>query len=253
MPQQVDKGAIAAAFSRAAHQYEQFADLQRLTGDLLLQQVGMRPAAWVLDGGCGTGWYSRIWQQRGSHVIALDLSPSMLANCQQKQSAARFIEADIEAIPLGEKTVDLAWSNLALQWCADMRQALSELYRVTKPGGCIAFTTLAVGSLSELREAWQGVDGRQPVNNFLTFSDIEQACRPWRSTLQCHQIQQSFTDVMSAMRSLKGVGATHLHHGRQSQLTTRRQLQQLAITWPKQSAGYPLSWNIISGVIERDQ
>ncbi|MBS0847698.1 malonyl-ACP O-methyltransferase BioC [Citrobacter sp. JGM124] len=252
MTQQVDKAAIAAAFSRAAHHYEQFADLQRLTGDLLLEQVEMRPAGWVLDGGCGTGWYSRIWRQRGSHVIALDLSPSMLATCQQKQSAERFIQADIEAIPLGDKTVDLAWSNLALQWCADIRLALGELYRITKPGGCIAFTTLASGSLHELQEAWRDVDGRQPVNRFLTLTDIEQVCRPWRSVVQCHRIQQWFPDVMSAMRSLKGVGATHLHHGRQQQLTTRRQLQHLATTWPKQPAGYPLSWNIISGVIERD-
>jgi len=213
----------------------------------------MRQVDWLLDAGCGTGWYSRVWQQHGSRVIALDLSASMLAACQQKQSAERFVEADIEAIPLSDNSVDCAWSNLALQWCSDIRQALSELYRVTRPGGCIAFTTLASGSLSELGEAWKGVDGRQPVNTFLTLADVEQACQAWRSHLQCHSIQQHFPDVISAMRSLKGVGATHLHHGRQQQLTTRSQLQRLAMTWTQQPEGYPLSWNIISGVIERDE
>ena len=252
MTQQVDKAAIAAAFSRAANHYEQFASLQRRTGDLLLHQLAGRHAEWLLDAGCGTGWYSRVWQQRGSRVMALDLSASMLSACQQKQSAERFIEADIEAIPLADETVDLAWSNLALQWCGDLRQALNELYRVTRPGGCIAFTTLTSGSLRELGEAWQGVDGRQPVNAFLTRTAIEQACQPWRTRLEYHPIQQFFPDVISAMRSLKGVGATHLHHRRQPRLTTRRQLQQLATTWPQQSEGYSLSWNIISGVIERD-
>ncbi|MCS3430908.1 malonyl-ACP O-methyltransferase BioC [Klebsiella sp. BIGb0407] len=253
MTQQVDKAAIAAAFSRAANHYEQFAELQRLTGDALLERVSSRRANGLLDAGCGTGWYSRVWQSRGSRVIALDLSASMLESCQQKQSAERFIEADIESIPLADKRVDLAWSNLALQWCSDIHQALSELYRVTKPGGCIAFTTLASGSLIELRQAWQAVDDRQPVNTFMTIEDIEQACRHWDSHLQCHPITQYFPDVISAMRSLKGVGATHLHHGRHQQLTTRSQLQRLASVWPQHQAGYPLSWQIISGVIERDE
>lgn len=253
MTQQVDKAAIAAAFGRAANHYEQFAELQRISGDRLLERVICRQANDVLDAGCGTGWYSRVWQTRGSRVVALDLSASMLAACQQKQSAERFIEADIESIPLADGTVDLAWSNLALQWCSDLHQALTELHRVTKPGGCIAFTTLASGSLSELHLAWQQVDDRQPINNFLTLEEIKQACCPWRVHLQCHPIQQLFPDVISAMRSLKGVGATHLHHGRQSQLTTRSQIQRLASTWPQHEGRYPLSWNIISGVIERDE
>jgi len=253
MTQQFDKVAIAAAFSRAAHQYEQFAELQRLTGDILLARVASRRAGWLLDAGCGTGWYSRVWQSRGSRVMALDLSASMLQACQQKQSAERFIEADIEAIPLVDKRVDLAWSNLALQWCSDIQQALAELYRVTQPGGCIAFTTLVSGSLIELRHAWQAVDERRPVNTFMTFDEIEQVCRPWRTHLQCHPITQYFPDVVSAMRSLKGVGATHLHHGRQQQLTTRSQLKRLTAAWPQHQAGYPLSWQIISGVIERDE
>lgn len=253
MRQPVDKAAIAAAFSRAANHYEQFADLQRLSGDRLLARVATRQADELLDAGCGTGWYSRVWQRRGSRVVALDLSASMLAVCQQQQSAERFIEADIEAIPLADKSVDLAWSNLALQWCADIHLALAELYRVTKPGGCIAFTTLVSGSLIELRQAWQAVDQRQPVNTFMTIQDIEHACRFWRTSLQCHPITQYFPDVISAMRSLKGVGATHLHHGRQPQLTTRKQLQHLTATWPQHQEGYPLSWQIISGVIERDE
>lgn len=253
MTQSVDKVAIAAAFSRAANHYEQFAELQRLTGDILLARVGSRRAGWLLDAGCGTGWYSRVWQSRGSRVIGLDLSASMLQASQKKQSAEHFIEADIEAIPLVDKHVDLAWSNLALQWCSDIHQGLAELYRVTKPGGCIAFTTLASGSLTELSQAWQAVAGRQPVNTFMTFDGVEQACRHWHTHLQCHPITQYFPDVISAMRSLKGVGATHLHHGRQQQLTTHSQLQRLASVWPQHQAGYPLSWQIISGVIERDE
>lgn len=253
MTQAIDKVAVAAAFGRAANHYEHFAELQRLTGDQLLACVGARKPGLVLDAGCGTGWYSRVWQARGSRVVALDLSASMLAVCQQKHSAGRYIEADIEATPLASGSVDLAWSNLALQWCSDLHRALAELYRVTRPGGCIAFTTLASGSLSELHQAWAGTGEPPPVNPFLTVDAIATACQPWHFRLECRPVQQRFPDALSAMRSLKGVGATHLHRGRSPQLMTRGQLQRLTAAWPEEGGHYPLSWNIVYGVIERNE
>ena len=252
MTKQVDKAAVAAAFGRAAGSYERFAELQRVCGDNLLTEVAGRPAVSVLDAGCGTGWYSRIWRDKGSEVLALDISQAMLEQCQQTQSAHRVLEGDIESIPLANEQVDLAWSNLAVQWCSDLQQGLSELYRVTKTGGCIAFTTLAAGSLPELHEAWRGIDERAHANQFLSVAEIEQACRPWRSVVASRTVSQRFPDVMSAMRSLKGVGATHLHEGRKNTLMTRGQLKRLSEAWPRQDGQFSLSWQIVFGVIERD-
>ncbi|WNJ78292.1 malonyl-ACP O-methyltransferase BioC [Cedecea neteri] len=252
MTQLVDKAAVAAAFSRAAGSYERFAELQRICGDNLLAELENRRAGSVLDAGCGTGWYSRIWRERGSEVLALDISKAMLEQCQKTQSAHRFLEGDIESVPLANEQVDLAWSNLAVQWCSDLQQGLSELYRVTKPGGCVAFTTLAAGSLPELHEAWRGIDERAHANQFLAVAEIEQACQPWRYILTSRTVSQRFPDVMSAMRSLKGVGATHLHDGRKNTLLTRGQLQRLSEAWPRQDGQFSLSWQIIFGVIERD-
>jgi len=248
----IDKTAVAAAFGRAARHYDQYAELQRHSGDALFARLSQRRASRVLDAGCGTGWYSRVWQARGSQVWALDLCPEMLAIGRQTAAASRYIQADIESIPLANGSVDLAWSNLAVQWCSDIQRALAELYRVTKPGGCIAFTTLAEGSLHELHTAWQGVDKRQVINTFLSEDKIAEGCKSWRTRLQSQTITQLFPDVLSAMRSLKGVGATHLHQGRHSGLTTRRHIQQLSQAWPQQAGQYPLSWQIVSGVIERD-
>lgn len=252
MTQVVDKVAVAAAFSRAAGSYERFAELQRICGDHLLAEVANRPAARVLDAGCGTGWYSRVWRDKGSEVLALDISTAMLERCRHTHSAHGFLEGDIESVPLADEQVDLAWSNLAVQWCGDLQRGLSELYRVTKPGGCVAFTTLAAGSLPELHEAWRGIDARAHANQFLSGAEIERACQPWRSVCLSRTLTQRFPDAMSAMRSLKGVGATHLHEGRKNTPMTRGQLQRLSAAWPRQDGQYLLSWQIIFGVIERD-
>jgi len=248
----VDKLAVAKAFGRAATTYDNYAGLQRLSGNYLLSRLAGRSAKKVLDAGCGTGWFSRYWQAQGSSVMALDLSVTMLNQARDNQVAQFYLEGDIESLPLADEQIDLAWSNLAIQWCHDLRRGLSELYRVTSPGGCIAFTTLAAGSLPELHAAWQAVDERPHANAFLSYSEIEAACGGWRTSLHLEEITQSFPDVMSAMRTLKGVGATHLHDGRTNALMTRQQLQRLSLAWPQKNGEFPLTWRLVSGVIERD-
>ncbi len=50
-----------------------------------------------------------------------------------------------------------------------------ELYRVVRPKGVVAFTTLVQGSLPELHQAWQAVDERPHANRFLPPDEIEQS------------------------------------------------------------------------------
>ena len=61
-----------------------------------------------------------------------------------------------------------------------------------------------------------------------------------------------FSDALSAMRSLKGIGATHLHTGREKKLLTRGQLQRLELAWPQERGDFPLSYQLFHGIIERD-
>ncbi|AHM73039.1 malonyl-ACP O-methyltransferase BioC [Yersinia hibernica] len=248
----VNKPAIAAAFSRAANSYDSAADLQRATGETLLALGAQHPGAAVLDAGCGTGHFSRLWRERGKHVIALDLAAGMLERARQHQAADGYLLGDIENIPLPDQSVDLCFSNLAVQWCADLSVALGELYRVTRPGGCILFSTLADGSLDELGRAWQQVDGKRHVNDFLSFQHISAACQGYRHTLTPQLYQQQFANVIALMRSLQGIGATHLHQGREPGLSGRERLMALQRAYSMQSGYYPLSYHLVYGVIYRD-
>jgi malonyl-CoA O-methyltransferase len=53
-------------------------------------------------------------------------------------------------------SVDLAVSNLMLQWC-DLDLAFAEIRRVLKPDGFVSFTTFGPDTLRELRAAWAAV------------------------------------------------------------------------------------------------
>ena len=238
----VNKQAIAAAFGRAAQSYTQHDELQRLSAQGLLAALGENGFPQVLDAGCGPGSNSRYWRGAGSQVTAIDLSARMLEEARLRQAADRYLLADIEAIPLADAQFDLVWSHLAVQWCSSLPQALRELYRVARPGGKVAFTTLLESSLPELNQAWKAVDEQPHANRFLSHEQVTQALAGWRYR----------SDAFSAMRSLKGIGATHLHTGREKKPLTRGQLQRLELAWPQQRGHFPLSYQLFHGVIERD-
>ena len=248
----VNKQAIAAAFGRAAAHYEQHAELQRQSADVLLAMLPQRKYTHVLDAGCGPGWMSRHWRERHAQVTALDLSPPMLVQARHKDAADHYLAGDIESLPLATATFDLAWSNLAVQWCGNLSTALRELYRVVRPGGVVAFTTLVQGSLPELHQAWQVVDERPHANRFLPPDEIEQSLNGVHYQHHIQPITLWFDDALSAMRSLKGIGATHLHEGRDPRILTRSQLQRLQLAWPQQQGRYPLTYHLFLGVIARE-
>lgn len=248
----VNKTAVAAAFGRAAGHYQQHDALQRQSAAAMLAQLPSTAYTTVLDAGCGPGSYSRFWRDAGSDVTALDLSAQMLLEAERQQSAQRYVQADIEAMPLSDAQFDLVWSNLAVQWCESLSTALQELYRVVRPGGSLAFSTLLAASLPELNQAWQAIDCQPHANRFLSQTEIRRALEPYRCSGQTHTFRLTFDDALSAMRSLKGIGATHLHEGRAAQTLTRRHLHKLQLAWPKQQGRCALTYHIFTGVIHRD-
>lgn len=245
----VNKRAISQAFGRAADHYDQHAVLQRYAGERLKLLLGYKPGKYVLDAGCGSGWFSRCWQERGHSVVALDFSEKMLRQAHAGSVADHYLTGDLEALPLASGCIDLCWSNLAVQWCNVLSVALREMYRVTRYGGQILFSTLTERSLHEVVTAWRGVDAYPHVNRFLSVGAIQAACQDMNFRLQEETVTLFFPDALSALRSLKGSGATHLHQGRRKQVLTRQRLQQLTAAWPHDERGYPLSYQLILGVI----
>ena len=250
MLQNVNKPAVAAAFGRAAGRYNPHAELQRLCGERLLALAHPGAAQTVLDAGCGTGWFSQRWQQGGHRVTALDLSPAMLQQARASAVASDYQQGDIEALPFADAHFDRCWSNLAVQWCSDLSQALGELWRVTRPGGQLLFSTLAEGSLGEVAQAWRALGEPPPINRFLSPAQIAAAMPA--ATLRPLTLTLAFPDVLSALRSLKGIGATHLHAGRGAVPLSRRRLRQLEQVWPRDARGCLLTYQLILGEITRD-
>jgi malonyl-CoA O-methyltransferase len=255
-----DKRAVAASFSRAASSYDSVAALQRDVGQQLLQRLPaqLQPARW-LDLGCGTGHFSRALavQFPVSSGVALDIAEGMLRHAQPLAGAEHFVAGDAERLPLRDTSCDLLFSSLALQWCGNFTAVLAEAKRVLRPGGVMAFSSLAVGTLGELRDSWQAVDGLVHVNRFREFSRYQQLCAG--SGLRVHSLEQQahvlhYLDVRSLTHELKALGAHNLNPGRPGGLTGRARVQALLAAYEhfRQSAGLPATYEVVYGVLVKD-
>lgn len=254
-----DKRQVAASFSRAAASYDAVAELQRHVGTQLLARlpVSLQPHRW-LDLGSGTGYFTRALGERyGQETgLAVDIAEGMLRHARPQGGAAHFIAGDAEALPLQTASVDLLFSSLALQWCADFPRVLSEAQRVLRPGGVLAFSSLCVGTLQELRDSWQAVDGFVHVNRFRRFEDYQQCCAA--SGMQVLSLQRQaqalhFPDLRSLTTSLKDLGAHNLNPGRPGGLTGRARIRALVEAYERwrQPAGLPATYQVVYGVLQK--
>jgi len=254
-----DKSKVAASFSRAAASYDSVAELQRAVGHELLSRLpsACAPRRW-LDMGCGTGYFSRVLGELlpASQGVALDIAEGMLDHARPLGGAEYFIAGDAERLPLKDGSCGLIFSSLAVQWCANFEAVLSEAYRVLQPGGVLAFASLCVGTLDELRESWRAADGLVHVNRFRTFEAYQQLCAA--SGLRVLSLERRphvlhYPDVRSLTHELKALGAHNLNPGRPGGLTGRARIVALVDAYEqfRQAEGLPATYQVVYAVLEK--
>ncbi|MDD2686389.1 MAG: malonyl-ACP O-methyltransferase BioC [Gallionella sp.] len=226
----IDKRAMRRAFSKAAETYDAAAVLQREVCIRMLEKldiVKLQPAR-LLDVGSGTGWGTRQLGERypQAEVVALDIAMGMLRAARgtsgwwQKLfsgSKQRFVCADVEALPLAAQSMEMVWSNLAVQWCNDLPATFVELHRVIKNEGLLIFSTFGPDTLKELRVAFSGVDGYNHVNRFADMHDIGDmlvAAGFADPVMEMEKITLTYGDVRAVMQDLRSIGAHNATTGR---------------------------------------
>ncbi len=111
----------------------------------LVTFAGVSRGQHVLDVACGTGVVAITAARRGAVIKALDLSPVLIEHALQNVAIAgvtgEFIEGDIEALPYADASFDVVLSQFGHMFCPRPALAISEMLRVLKPGGRIAFST----------------------------------------------------------------------------------------------------------------
>jgi ubiquinone/menaquinone biosynthesis C-methylase UbiE len=126
---------------------DSFADTFREVTEDSVDLLRLRAGHSVLDVGCGHGACVPSLARRvgaSGRIVGLDVSHAMVAEAQRRFDhsglAVEFRHGSALALPFEDESFDAARADRVLLFLDDPNKALSELIRVTKPGGRIAVT-----------------------------------------------------------------------------------------------------------------
>jgi SAM-dependent methyltransferase len=127
------------------HMAADWADFQEACLDSVylhtLDRFAPLGGAAVLDVGCGSGRFAQLAHGRGARVTGLDASEELVAIARGRTPAAAFDIGEMEELPYGDGTFDLATGFNSFQYAADQVTALAEAGRVVRPGGRVVRMT----------------------------------------------------------------------------------------------------------------
>lgn len=136
-------------FDRIAGRYDlindvQSAGLHRWWKRRVIEESGNLAGKKTLDLCCGTGDLAFAMAERGAQTTGLDFSLEMLLQAKEKAKKKQalvpfdlpvFQQGDASELPFENDSFDVVTMAYGLRNLQDWQQGLSELHRVTRPGG----------------------------------------------------------------------------------------------------------------------
>ena len=147
-------------FDEVAPRYDLVNDLLSLGQDRrwrgeTVAAVAPRRGERVLDLAAGTGTSSRPFADAGAFVVPADLSAGMLAVGKHREPSLAFVNADALALPFADGVFDAVTISFGLRNVENSSCALSELLRVTRPGGRIVVCEFSTPTWKPFRAVYR--------------------------------------------------------------------------------------------------
>jgi demethylmenaquinone methyltransferase / 2-methoxy-6-polyprenyl-1,4-benzoquinol methylase len=181
-----------------------------------VERAGLSAGALVLDLASGPGDFSKVVRRLhpGAQAVAVDLTERMLHLA--KQSGVDFaVCGDAGALPFPDHSFDCVFVGYGLRNFPDLQQAVSEIERVTRPGGLLVsldfflpanafFRTLYLGYLYAQGTFWGLVLHGRPR----TYTYIPDSLRSFVSIDEFSSLLQStgYGRVDASRFILGGIG-----------------------------------------------
>jgi len=175
-------------FSGSADAYNRFVGRYgpHLSGELIAT-AGIREGQRVLDVGCGPGALTAaVAALVGPDLVsAVDPSEPFAQACRDRVPGADVRVAAAESLPFNDDAFDATLSQLVVNFLDDAPRGLSEMRRVTRPGGVVAGCTWDyAGEMTMLRAFWDAARSLDPdaadEGTTMRYSDPESLGELWR-------------------------------------------------------------------------
>jgi malonyl-CoA O-methyltransferase len=204
---------IARNFSRYAHLYDQYADVQMRAALGLVESIKGNSFSKILEIGCGTGNYTLLLRNKfqSARIKALDISREMisLARNKLKNQEIEFIVSDAEHFSTGED-YDLITSNACFQWFSGLEAVLREYLKLLQKKGAIYFSIFGPQTFSELNIALNCLLVDEPIaaQGFYDKSRLEAILKENFKSVQISEIcyQETLPNLTELLEKIKYSG-----------------------------------------------
>jgi demethylmenaquinone methyltransferase/2-methoxy-6-polyprenyl-1,4-benzoquinol methylase len=216
---------VAAMFDGVARRYDLTntvltAGQDRRWRTLTRAALGLQPGEKVLDLAAGTAVSTVELARSGAWCVAADFSIGMLRAGARREVPK--VAADALALPFRDASFDAVTISFGLRNVADPDAALTELARVTRPGGRLVVCEFGRPTWAPLRAAYfLGLERILPAvaervsSNPEAYTYLGESIRAWspQPDLAARIVKAGWGEV--AWRDLAG-GAVALHRGRRA-------------------------------------
>ncbi|WP_225795599.1 class I SAM-dependent methyltransferase [Streptomyces aculeolatus] len=141
-----------------------------------------RPAADVLDVGCGTGSLTCLLAAAGHRVTGVDLAPRMVERARAKAAAAgleaRLFVGDAAVPPTGDDRFDVVLSRHLVWTLPEPEAALREWVARLRPGGVLVLVEGRWGAAAPVAEPYGAGTGVLPWSGGVGAEALAGAVRP---------------------------------------------------------------------------
>tara|TARA_B100000963_G_scaffold359609_1_gene387411 strand:+ start:3664 stop:4368 length:705 start_codon:yes stop_codon:yes gene_type:complete len=155
------KGLVQNVFNQVYDQYDLMNDfmslgIHRIWKKNLLNMMNPSKNQKLIDVACGTGDIGKLFlshTNKGSQITCIDPNKGMIKKAKQKLGKyknLKWIIASAEKLPVAKNKFDFYTISFGLRNTKNLNKALSEAYRVLKPGGrylCLEFSKIQSPSL----------------------------------------------------------------------------------------------------------
>ncbi|HEY3329234.1 MAG TPA: metalloregulator ArsR/SmtB family transcription factor [Capsulimonadaceae bacterium] len=128
------------------------------------------PPVVIADLGAGDGTLAMLLAQQAERVIAVDSSAKMVevgaaAAARNGIANLEYLHGDLEELPIGDASVDVAFMHQTLHHALHPSAALAEAWRILRPGGRIVILDLQRHEFEAAKDLYADV--------WLGFSQVE--------------------------------------------------------------------------------
>ena len=131
---------VAAMFDAVAKKYDITNDVLSLGQTkswrkAVVSAVAPKTGELILDLAAGTGTSTQPFYEAGAIPTACDFSPGMIEVGRNQFPHLNFVQGDAMNLPFKDNSFDAVTISFGLRNVQDPKRALSEMSRVTRPGG----------------------------------------------------------------------------------------------------------------------